>query len=365
MVVSEDGAGAGHMGEMQPTPEMLFALAFSSAGYRLPRIGEDPTQDGSSVAEQLGVRVDAATAFAIGTGEQVLSKFDEVVRQLTERTSPDLTDYLEWQVHQGELRRVLEQFFGPVAGHPAVIWTHSTCWSDRCFALANGGEVHQKPLAPYKPVSGHRVKLGFECVRSRDKGPAGSKNYVVVEPWGLQWLLPPGMAGGRFLRSHGRFVRYHEDSHVIRHGQPMSFIHRERLGAGAPSVEHKGHLDKGLFPALDGKTYGLWREPDTGIARVTPVDILSKSPNSPLSPIKIIDESGIRDVHIFKVHRYFDRAGPSGRREFLFDELTVNFERNTSRVVWIGTQRDLFCLTDPDWFARTGQGRLIARLSNP
>jgi hypothetical protein len=198
--------------------------------------------------------------------------------------------------------------------------------------------------------------MGFENVRSRVRGPADSKNYVVVVPSRLRWLLPPGL-------TRRRFIRYSEDSHVVRGGQLLSSVHRERLGAAARSVEHTAHLDRGLFPALDGKTYGLWRHPDTGTAMVTPVDFISRNQKTPLFPVKVIDGTGILNVHIFKVHRYFERAGPFGRREFLFDELTVNFERGTSRIVWIGTQQDLFGMPDEDWFARTGQGRLVARLS--
>lgn len=74
------------MGEVPSTPEMLFTLVLSPAGNGLPRIGEDPARDDSAVAEQLGAKGDTPTAFAIGTGEQILAKLDEVVGQLTRRT---------------------------------------------------------------------------------------------------------------------------------------------------------------------------------------------------------------------------------------------------------------------------------------
>ena len=354
---NEDSSGVGYMGDWQPTPEMLFALAQEVSSGSLPRVGEEPTLDGNAVAEQLGAKVEAATAFAIGTGEQILLKATEVVKELTACTSPDLTDYLRRQVHQGELRRVLEQFFGPVREHPAILWTHSTCWSDRCFALANGASVKGYPHPDNKPVMGdRRVSLGFENFRSEVRGPGNSKNYVMVEPSRLRWLRPSGLR-------RRRFVRYHEDSYVVRKDRPVSLVHRERLGAGTLSAEHGRFFDIGQFPAIEGKIHGLWRHPDNGSPVVTPLEFLLENRDNPLFPVKIIDESGIFNVHIFKMHRYFFREKEGGRKDFLFDELTVNFERNTSRVVWIGAQQDIFDYSDIDWFSKTGQGRLIARLA--
>jgi hypothetical protein len=346
------------MGDWQPTPEMLFALAREASSGSLPMVGEEPTMDGNAVAEQLGARVEAATAFAIGTGEQILLKATEVVKELTACTSPDLTKYLSQQVQRGELRRVLEQFFSPVREHPAILWTHSTCWSDRCFALANGATVRGYPQ-PNKAVNGNgRVSLGFENFRSRVRGPGGTKNYVVMVPSRLDWLLPPGL-------SLGRFLRYHEDSYVIRGKRSVSMVHRERLGAGTLSAEHGRFFDIGQFPAIDGKVHGIWRHPDTGLPIVTPSEFLIRNRDSPLFPIKTIDESGIFDVHIFKVHRYFIREHDCERKEFVFDELTFNFNRNGDppRIVWIGAQQDVFDWSDMDWFSKTGQGRLITRLS--
>lgn len=343
-----------------PSPHVFFDVVGSASGRGVPEVWADPTRDGSRVAEQLGTKQDAASAYSLSTGKKFLEKLADVVAELTAQANPSLGERLRWELHQGEIGRILEHFLRPAAALPVMLWTHSVCWTDRCTTRINlGGEVEVTnfDLREYGPTE--PVRLRFDYWRRPGRNWAGSvrpRNYVEIRPQWLSWAVPPGMAIW-----NPRFVRYREDSEVVLGLDVGTGVHRERLGAAALSVEHEPFLNGGLLPALHGRTYGLWRDPGTGLLRAVRVGFASPHPAG-VAPGRLIDGVGIWDVQILKAQRFFVRPGATDRDDVLYDELTINFERTTSRVVFIGVVHDRVGYLGAESFGRSAHARVLSRI---
>jgi hypothetical protein len=312
------------------------------------------------VAEQLGIKQDAASAYSLAMGEKILEKLPEVVGGLTAQANPSLGEPLKWELHRGEIGRILEHFLRPAAALPVMFWTHSVCWTDRCTTRINlGGEVEvsnfdHREYGPTEPV-----RLRFDYWRRPGRNWAGTvrpRNYVEVRPQWLRWAVPAGMATW-----NPRFVRYWEDSEVVLGLDVGTGVHRERLGAAALSMEYEVFLKRGLVPALDGRMFGLWRDPDTGLLRALPVGMASARPAG-VRPGRLIDGVGVWDVQILKAQRFFMRPGATNRDDVLYDELTINFDRTTSRVIFIGVLHDRVGYLGDGSFGRSAHARVLSRI---
>jgi hypothetical protein len=344
-------------------PGMIFSLAHSLAAEDIPKVWPDPTRDGSRIAEQFGVRQYAASAYTLSNGEKLLEGLPAVVSELASQATPNLAELLEWEIQRGELRWIVEQFLRPVLRLPAMLWMHTMCWTDRCQARTNlGGDIDAKSPDVRQYGPGQPVRLRFDYWRR----PAGSwrghwrpRNYVQIRPERLRWLMPPGMAHWA-----PRFVRYRDDSEVVRGLEVVSGTHRERLGAADLSADYLTRLRAGLLPALDDRTYGLWKDPDTGLLRVLPEGVSSTNLLG-VPAGRLIDGVGIWNVQILKIQRFFERPGTTGWRDILYDELRVNFDRLTSRVVFIGVTHDRVGGYGTALFGASEHARALARIIGP
>lgn len=307
-----------------PTPHSIFTAVELLIPQR-PARDRMLDNNRSHLMAQAKVDVESPNALFIDKGKTLLCSLDHVLSSLISPVAPNLMDFVGWRKHRKELGRILEQFLVPAADLPSLAWVHCLCVTDKCLVRADYSldtVLTRNDLKEYSEP-GARIRLRF------DYRP---KNHVCINTDRISWVFPPGISA-----NHPRFVKYIEDADIVRGRDLYSATHRERLGPAAISAEHERWLRRGLHPSLDGKTYELWRGPQS-------TELLKRSSGNSdgADELTLVDRSGVLDVQILKVQRVYEGAITAGLRDLLLDEIAIYFDRQTSRVISIGVLHDLF-----------------------
>jgi hypothetical protein len=356
-------------------PYWVFPVAKAVSSSHLPFVSCGVP---STEVADLKIDVQSSTGLAFSQGSHLLEHFGDVLKEVTRFVAPNLVDCFSserrrWEKHRGELWMILTEFFTSAQALPAMIWTHCLVWTDRSVALSASGStiVRDRPQDPIQYEGHGTVELCFSHRKSRK---SGVRDDLTINTSRIRWAYPVDMP-----KRPRYFVKCVEDCSIVpvRRGKNglielrprvRSGLHAEQLGPamvrfeGARGLDietcirHRHCINTGLFPYLKDKTYALWRERDTGNPRVGRL----QPPGADPSRFELIDSLGVLDVQTLKAQRLFERQGDVVR-----DELTIKFDRESSRVVSIGCVRDDFGCPDRDDLCRSVLETSLRGVRNP
>lgn len=264
----------------------------------------------------------------IGFGEQ-FTTFADIVLNAAQGLLLRLQDVDLWYRHRLEFKHLFERFYGGRASLlPAMVWVHATCWSERAIAgVFFDAEVKARTWPALREFRRNAplVNMHFTPVALPSIG---------FRPAKFEWALPAGMCA----KDLG-WVRISENCDITSHGRPVTAYHREQLGVARCGTEFRNHLHFGLHPAQVEKAHSVFSSMN-GSASFEPVR------DSPFSPSttngKVVDDAGLLDALVLKLWRLHRQPEPGGQRAILVDELVITLERDSGRLIYVETSRDLF-----------------------
>lgn len=367
-----------------------IATAVSADDQPRPEPQYDPYR--LNVAGALGIEADAVSAYYVGSGRRVLEHFlsAESLRWFAP-VAPNLREVVERARHYREFARIVTAFLSPAAELPASLCSHCLCITDRCVSLSEGASRHIGGIdyfqkydyklrarlrfdnvgvrsirqPPYSaPGGGFEASEGdFLAVNLAGRSPGGSTslardaNFIDIRTGELDWVYPPGMTD-----TNPAYVKYVEESSVLRGQDVQAAVHRERFGP-ARKKEHEASLNRGIYPAIEGRTHALlWGDGPRG-GPLAAEGRLGR--RGGWTRDEVIDPSGVWDVQVLKAERLFERGGGRTAPDLFCDTLAIYLDRLTNKVFCINAIREKVGYMPLDQLPRTIIGRWFLQRQRP
>jgi hypothetical protein len=174
-------------------------------------------------------------------------------------------------------------------------------------------------------------------------------NFIDIRTAELDWVYPPGMEG-----DNPRYVKYVEESTVLKGKDVRAAVHRERFGP-ARKKEHAITLVRGVYPAIEGRIHSLlWSDGPRDGSRAGEGRLGRRGA---ATRDEVIDPTGVWDVQVLKAERLFEGGGLPRAPDLFCDTLAIYIDRFTNRVFCINAIHEKVGYVPLDQLPRTMVGR--------
>lgn len=284
-----------------------------------PILVEDADSPLDGVGRALGRKQAPGNTLYVGSGIQ-LDKYRSALVNNKRGVVIRLEHLDHWTFNLPEVMRVLHEFLLEARERPAMLWSHTVCWTDRAVnKYANNVLISNRfPEETDEFSYGIPVELHF-----RPK----SRRKVTVRTDALHWRRPSGLpdSGEPFLKMAK--TRIHSNLGAGRKFLGVSY--KETLGGASDGWQDDPLVKAGRLPGLHGIVYGL-------AVDYKGASQLLRSPFTQRN--QCIDSSGIIDVFLLKCVRLFE---PNEIDDVMAEELVFAFDRE-GMIAYISTSWQRF-----------------------
>lgn len=288
-------------------PHLLFPAARQfDRSSPPPMLVADTDCPLDGVGKALSRRGAPGNTFSMGNGVQIDHYRPALVNN--KRAAVIRLEHLDhWTYNLPEVMRILHAFLSEARERPAMLWSHTVCWTDRAVQwYANDIVIDEVKTTHQEHPHGASVALRFEPM---------SRRRVVVRTDAIRWRRPDGLAdsGGPTLSTAK--LRAHWDGALG--GRGVGYSYGESLGAASEGWREDPLVERGQLPGLRGLVYGLAvdRHGDSQLLHL------------PLDPGGIcLDPIGILDVFLLKAMRLFKQRLSPSQEDVMVDELVFAFD---------------------------------------